>query len=135
MNREDSCLDSFDLVAGEIVEDDDVSWLEGWAEELLDPGEKRLPIDRPVEDHRRGHSIVAQAGHEGGRVPVPAGRGCDAALASGRTPVAPRHTGRCPRFIQENQLLDVHVGLRFKPYLARLLNVLAFLLAGVQSFF
>ena len=29
----------------------------------------------------------------------------------------------------------VHARLRFKPYLARLLNVLAFLLAGVQSFF
>ena len=41
MDREDSCFDSFDLVAGKVVEDDNVSRLECGAEELLDPGEER----------------------------------------------------------------------------------------------
>jgi hypothetical protein len=36
------------LVAAEIVEDDDVAWLEGRDEELLNPGEEDGGVDRTI---------------------------------------------------------------------------------------
>ena len=68
-------------------------------------------------------------------VPVAMWRRTDAALASGSTPVAPGHVSRSPRFIEEHELFYVHRWQSLDPRAARLLYVLAFLLAGVQSFF
>ena len=62
------------------------------------------------------------------------GRG-DATLALGSAPTLPRHTGRGPCFINKYQLFYIHCGQRFNPCSSRLLDVVAFLLAGVQGFF
>jgi hypothetical protein len=59
----------------------------------------------------------------------------DTALPPWSTPLAPRHAGGCPRFIDKHQLFEVHPGLRFTPCAPRRLHVLALLLAGVQGFF
>jgi len=78
---------------------------------------------------------MPQSAYERGRLPVAVRRRADAALPSRRSSVAPRHAGRRPRFINEDEIFDGHRGLRLDPRLACLLHVLAFLLAGVQSFF
>jgi len=61
--------------------------------------------------------------------------GGDATLADWSSPIAPRHVRRGRRFIEKHQLLDVERGLALFPLAPRLLYVLPFLLAGVQSFF
>ena len=133
--RGDRFLDSRHLVTAEVVEDHGVSRLERWAQELTHISQKHLAVHRPVGDHRRGQSAAAQSAHKGRRLPMPVRRRVEATLTSGRAPVASRHAGRCPRFIDKHELFDFHRGQRLPPRAARLLHVLAFLLAGVQGFF
>src|ERR1035441_3671742 len=98
-------------------------------------GKKHLPVHRLIGDHRRGQSAATQSAHKGRCLPMSMWRRTDAALASGSTPVAPGHVGRSPRFIEEHELFYVHRWQSLDPRAARLLYVLAFLLAGVQGFF
>lgn len=122
-------------MTAEVVEDNTVSPLKRWAQELTHVSQKHLSVHRPVGDHRRGQSAAAQSAHKGRRFPMPVRRRVEAAPASGRAPVTSRHAGRCPRFIDEHELFDFHRGQRLPPRAARPLHVLALLLAGVQRFF
>jgi hypothetical protein len=79
--------------------------------------------------------MVAQAGDEGGCLPIAERGRIDAPTALGGAAIASRHVGRGPCFIDKYQLFDVHRRLRFTPCQPRCLHVLAFLLAGVQGFF
>ena len=128
-------LDPIYLVAAEVVEDDDVSWLECWAQELFDPGQEQFTVHGPVDDHGSGQSVAAQASNKGRRLPIAEGCRTDASAALGGTTITSRHVGRGPGFIDKYQLFDVHRRLRFTPCPPRRLHVLTFLLAGVQGFF
>ena len=67
------------LVAGEIIENDDVTGLQGRDQMLLDPGVEGAAVDRPVEDAGRAQPVVAQPRQEGQGAP---GRsGCASAHA------------------------------------------------------
>ena len=79
--------------------------------------------------------MAAKCAHEGSDLPMTVGYRVAATLSSGSPAVAPRHVGRCPGFIDEYELFDVHRGQSFDPCPAHLLHVLALLLAGVQVFF
>ena len=133
--RGDRFRDSPHLVTAEVVEDHGVSRLERWAKEFMHISQKHLAVHRPVGDHRRGQSAAAQSAHKGRRLPMPVRRRVDATPTSGRTPVAARHAGRYPRFIDKHELFDFHRGQRLLPCFSCPLHVLAFLLAGVQGFF
>ena len=61
--------DALDLVARQIVQDDDIARAQGGNEELLDPGAERLAVDRPVERARRDETVLPQRADEGGRLP------------------------------------------------------------------
>jgi len=122
-------------VTAEVVENHGVSGLERWAQKLAHISQKHLAVHGPVGDHGRGQSAKAQSAHKDRRLPMPGRRRVEATTPSGRTPVAARHTGRCPRFIDKHELFDFHRGQRLPPRASRLLHVLAFLLAGVQRFF
>src|SRR5205085_1488663 len=61
----DGAADERALVAAEIIHDDDVAWLEGGQEELLDPCPEGVAIDRAVDDARRFDAVAAQGGREG----------------------------------------------------------------------
>ena len=117
------------------LEDHGVSRLERWAQELMHISQKRLAVHRSVGDHRCGQSAAAQSAHKGRRLPMSVRRRVEATLTSGRAPVASRHARRYPGFIDKHELFDFHRGQRLLPRSARLLHVLAFLLAGVQGFF
>jgi len=131
----DRFLDSSHLVTTEVVEDHALSRLERWAQEFTHISQKQLAVHRPVGDHRRGQSAAAQSAHKGRRLPMPVRCRVDATPPSGRAPVASRHAGRYPRFIDKHELFDFHRGQRLQPCSARPLHVLSFLLAGVQRFF
>ena len=129
--RDDRILNSRHLVTAEVVEDYGVSGLERWAQELTHISQKHLA---PGGDQRCGQLLAPQSAHKGRRLPMPMGRRVEAALTPGLTPVAARHAGRGPCFIDKHELFDFHRGLRLLPRSARLLHGLSFLLAGVQRF-
>ena len=103
----DRLSDTGDLVAGEVVGNDDVSRRQRGGEELLDIGQKSVAIDRAIEHQRSDHAIVPQAGDEGAGLPVSMRYCADQPLAA-RCPAArARHVGLGPCFIDEDQPCDV----------------------------
>ena len=58
-------------MAAQIVEQDDVIRPQCRCQHLLDIGAKALVIDGAVKDARRGDAAAAQAGHQGGHLPMP----------------------------------------------------------------
>ena len=88
--------DSLSFVAAEIVDDDDITTLEGRDQDLLDIGEETLAVDRPVDDTGRGDAIAAERGEEGQRTPPALWHLGDEPLAP-RCPAAQaRHVGLGP---------------------------------------
>ena len=75
---------------------------------LLDVGQERLPVHRPVEDGRGDDAVGAQPGDVGGRLPVAVRRGGDQAFAQPGAPVEPRHVGLGRRLVEEDELRGVH---------------------------
>lgn len=131
----DGLLNSADLVTAQVVGHNDVAWLEGRAEEVLDISQEDFPVDGAIDDQWRSQALLTQAGDESGRLPVPV-RDCRyTALSSGRASVTAGHVGTGPGFIQKNQLGAVQHWLASPPFTTRLLHVGALLLAGVQGFF
>ena len=78
---------------------------------------------------------MPQRAYEGGGLPVAVRRRTDASAALRRPAAGPGHVRGSPGLIDEYEFFYVHRGERFQPRLARQLNVLPLLLAGVQRFF
>jgi hypothetical protein len=90
------------FVHREVIEDDDVAGAERRDEHLLDIGEKRGIIDRPVEDGGRRQPLDPQRGHDRVRLPM-AVRRVIAETDPARTPaIAAQQIGRDAGFIDED---------------------------------
>jgi hypothetical protein len=77
----------------EIVQHDDVAWLEGRHEDLFDIGEEGIAVHRAIDDAWCSKSGGAQAGDKGGGFPVTVRDFADQPFAA-RSPAAqPRHFG------------------------------------------
>jgi hypothetical protein len=61
------------FVHREVVEHDHVAGLERRHQDLLDVGEKRGIVDRPIEDRGRGEPVDAKACDDGVGLPMPYG--------------------------------------------------------------
>ena len=86
-----------------IVHDDDVTWPEGWDEDLCDIEQEALAIDRPLDEPWRHHAIVSQSGDEGEGLPA-ALRDFGQQTLAARCPAAQRgHIGLGPGLIDEDQ--------------------------------
>ena len=57
-------------MGGQVVHDDDVAWLKGRDENLLDIGLKALAVDRPVKKPRGVDPVMAQGSQEGRGLPM-----------------------------------------------------------------
>jgi hypothetical protein len=78
---------------------------------------------------------MAQAGDKGRGLPMAMRNGGNAALAYLGPPIAARHLGAGPGFIQEYQLGHIQRGLHRLPFLPTRPHVFTLLLGGVRSFF
>jgi hypothetical protein len=79
-------------VRREVVDDDDIA-LERWHETLFDIRQEGLSGHGAIKHAWRGHSIAAQAGHEGDRLPVSVRHMADEPIAAQATAAKPQHFG------------------------------------------
>ena len=79
--------------------------------------------------------MTPQGGDKGRGLPIAEGCRIDASTTFGGAAIPSGHVGRGPGFINKHKPVQVHRRLRFSPSAACRLDVLAFLLAGVQGFF
>jgi len=123
------------FVCRQIVHHDDVARRQGGDQAPPQVFEEDRPGHRAIDDEGRGDAVLAQPGQEGENLPVPPGHSADEASAAFGAPAQPRHVGRGPGFIEEDQSGRVEIGLCRNPGGARRGDVRPLLLAGVHDFF
>ena len=123
------------LVAGEVVEDDDVTWPQRRAELLLDPLGEARAIDRLIEHEGRVDPVAAQGGDEGHRFPVTIGHLGMEPLAFGRPATQGSHVRLGPGLIYEDEPSRVRSPLIFLPLLAPPGHLWPQLFGGKNAFF
>jgi hypothetical protein len=119
-------------VGRQIVHDHDVTGPKLGRENLLRIGQEGCTIHRSIEQHRRRQAVQAQAGGEGGRLPVAVGNGRPAALAAWRPAAQASHLCGCCGLIDEDQPRWVRVELAVEPGYAAAQDIRALLLGGVR---
>ena len=123
------------FVAGQVVEDDDVTGRERGAELLFDPLGEAGAIDRLIEDEGRVDPVAAQGGDEGHRFPVAIGHFCVQPLSFG-CPTSQRcHVGFGPGLIDEHETGRVRPSLILLPLLPPPGDLRPQLLCGKDAFF
>ena len=125
-------------MAGEIVEDDDVTRLQGGCELGFDIGLEDCAVHRRINDPGSDETVAPEPGHEGLRAPVAEGGFAVQPAANCRAPAQARHLGRRAGLVNEDKAitLPAHEGLAavfpFGPGLGQFRPVL---FAGPQCFF
>jgi hypothetical protein len=95
-------------------------------------GQETRAIDRPTEHTRSGDLIVTQGADECCGHPMTIWHGHDEALPARRPAMEPHHVGLRSRFINEDKMFRVQIGLANTPLLARLGNIGVVLFGGTQ---
>ena len=122
-------------VTAEVVHHDDVAWPQGGDQELLNPGEEAVGIDRSIEQARRRQTVTAQSRDEGERLTPSVRNLGDQTLAFGATAVRAGHIGLDPRLIDEIQSCRRNLALMGFPLSAPPGDIGAILLTGAQALF
>ena len=131
----DRCSDSRLFVAGEVVEDDDVTWPQRRTELLLDPLGKACAIDRLIEHEGRVDPVAAQGGDEGHRLPMAIMHLGVESLAD-RRPAAQRgHIGLRPCLIDKDEASGIRPVLKLLPLLPPPGHLGSQLFGGQNAFF
>lgn len=123
------------FVRAEIVENDDIAWLQGFDELGFDVGLESLAVDRPVEHPWRLDAIVPQGGNEGHGLPMAVGRMGDKPFAARAPATQRRHVRLDPGLIDEDQPCRVNARLVTDPLFAPALELWPQLLGGQNRFF
>ena len=123
------------LVAGEVVQDDDVAGRKRRAELLLDPGGEAFTVDRLIEDAGRVDPVAAQRGDEGHRLPMAIGHLGMKSLAFGRPAPQGGHVGLGPGLVDKDEAPRVRPGLELLPLLAPPGDLRAQLFGRQHAFF
>jgi len=134
-SRSDRAPDGDPLVAAKVVEQDDVSRLQCWHKELLDPGAEDDTVDGAVDDAWRINPIGTQRGEERHGGPTPVRHARDEPLAARRPAVRAGHVRLGPRFIDEHEAAWIDPTLMPLPAITFADDVRPGLFGGVQAFF
>lgn len=128
----------FAFVAGEIVENDDITRLEGRGELSFDIGFEGRAVHGAVDDPWRSQTVTAQCRDEGLGFPVAKGRSRLQALVTACPSPQPCHLRRGRRLVDEDQSMRclAQAGLPIDaPVPARLDNIIASAFRRQQRFF
>ena len=122
-------------MAAEIVDHDDVAWLERRDQHLPDLSAEQRPIDRAIDHTWRGDGVVAQRGEERQRAPAPVWR----IGAQPLPPWAPTtqrcHVGLDPGLIDEDEAGRIKLLLHIQPATAAASDIGAQLLSREPAFY
>lgn len=124
-----------DLVAGQVVHDDDIAGLEAGGENLLAIGLEGGAVHRPVEHHGGAQATQAQAGDEGGRFPMSPRYRREQAFAAPGSAAQPGHVGFGAGFVDEDKTFRLEPGLPLAAMLTLSRNVGAILFRRPLGFF
>jgi hypothetical protein len=119
----------------QIVHHDDIGGRQGGRQALPQIFEEDRSGHGAIDDKRRGDAVLPQPGDKGEDLPVPPRHPADQASAASGAAAQPRHVGRRPGFIDEDQPRRIKLGLRGNPRGPRRGDVRPLLLAGVHDFF
>ena len=119
----------------EIVHHHDVVAFECWSQALLDIGQECRSVDRPINDHRRDHSVVTQSGHEGDCLPMSVRNVTDQSLATQAASPQRDHIGAGRRLIDKHKPRRIKKTLLANPAPTRLRHVRAMSFGCPQAFF
>lgn len=98
-------------------------------------GNDRTAVDRAVQLHRGHHAGAAQAGNEGGGLPMSTAHARAHLLAALAASVATQHVGRRPRFVDEEQAFGIRIERAIEPLFPALQGVGAVLLGCGRGLF
>src|ERR1700726_2792409 len=84
------------LVAAKIIQNDDVSWFQGFEKLVSDISLEGLAVDWPIEHPWCVDPVTAQRGQEGHRLPMAMRHMGDEPLAAGTPATQRRHVGFDP---------------------------------------
>jgi hypothetical protein len=99
------------LVTAEIVENDNVVWLECRDQDLGDVEAEQFTVDRAIDDKGRIDAIMTQRGEKGHGLPMPIRDQRSQSLAA-RSPAPEwRHVGLDPGLVDEDQALAIDPAL------------------------
>src|SRR5271168_2037137 len=124
-----------DLVGWKVVHDDDVTTVERRGQTSFDIGEKYPSVHRPINHEGSYDCVMAQAGYQRDRLPMPMRNGADQPFTTGATAPQPHHLGAGGGFVDEYQPGRVKHELFSPPASARAGYVRPLLLRGVKGFF
>lgn len=133
--RGDRLGDTFDLVGGEVVADDDIARAEFGHEDFAQVSQEGRSVHGAIQEPGSGQAIVAQGRDEGGALPVAVRHGGQAALAAFAAAIEAAHLGVESRLIQKDQPPVIPAPLLFPPALPGSLKLRPILLGGAQRFF
>jgi hypothetical protein len=102
---------------------------------LLDVGEKRGIVDRPIEHRGGGHAFHPERGDYGVRLPVPARSVVAEAHPARTSAIPPQQIGGDPGFIDEDVAARIVERLCVLPPPPRGGDISAPLFVGVDRFF
>lgn len=119
----------------EIVENDDIAWLQDFDELGFDVDLESLSVDRPVENPWRFDAIVPQGGNEGHGLPMAVGGMGDQPFAARAPATQRRHVRLDPGLIDKDQPCRVNARLVTDPLLAPAPELWPQLLGGQNRFF
>ena len=123
------------LVAGEVVEDDNVAGCQCRAKLLLDPGGEACSVDRLIEDAGRIDPVAAQGGDEGHGLPMAIGHLGMQPLALWRPAAQRGHVGLGPGLIDKDEAAGIRSALELLPLFASPGDLGAQLFGGQHAFF
>lgn len=99
----DESFDFLSLMAGEVVQNDDIAGPERWRQKLSDVLGEDRPVHRLADDERCDKPFACQSGKEGGGVAMPGRGAANDPLALGRAAMAPGQVGGRTGLIEEDE--------------------------------
>ena len=134
-SRLDRLHDAGNFVGGQIIDHNDVVWLERRHEALFDIGQEQFSVHRPVDQHRRHHSIVTQRRYEGHGLPLSERHVINQSHPTQSATVEPHHVGVHAGLVDKYQPGGVEQALLADPLATRPRHVVALLFGSTQAFF
>lgn len=130
----DHLPDTGNLVAAQVVADDDITWLECRAELGFHINQESCAIHGRIQTPRRKQTVKMQSGNESHGF-VTAGSMVIASLSHRTAAILPRHVRACSRFIEKDQASGIAGLLPVSPNEPCRRHVSTLLFAGLQCFF